>query len=84
MGKMEPLPSFPIDNTLKSVGMFRESDSEVIAQMLASNSFDKDYDVSQGPQWEKRIAAFMHEVESREEAFGIDHKFSLMEPILLF
>jgi len=43
------------------VGMFRESDSEVIAQMLASNTFKEGYDDSQGPQWEQRIAAFMHE-----------------------
>jgi amidophosphoribosyltransferase len=43
------------------VGMFRTSDSEVIAQMLASNNFQEGYDISQGPQWEQRIAAFMHD-----------------------
>jgi len=47
----------------RGVGMFRESDSEVIAQLLASNTFKEGYDVSQGPQWEQRIASFLYESE---------------------
>jgi amidophosphoribosyltransferase len=43
----------------RGVGMFRESDIEVIAQILASNP--PEYDSSKGPQWELRISSFMHE-----------------------
>jgi amidophosphoribosyltransferase len=41
------------------VGMFRTSDSEVIAQMLASNAFEEYADAAL-PHWERRISAFMH------------------------
>jgi amidophosphoribosyltransferase len=37
--------------------MFRDSDIEVIAQMLSSNP---DHDI-ESPQWEKRIQAFLHQ-----------------------
>jgi len=48
----------------KGIGMFRDSDIEVIAQHLASNpQTDEQTDETQGPQWEKRLAAFMHECE---------------------
>jgi len=45
------------------VGMFASSDCEVIAQMLASNSFKEGYNIDDGPQWEQRISAFMHASE---------------------
>jgi len=45
----------------RGVGMFKESDIEVIAQLLASNP--PGYDPNKGPQWEQRIASFMHEAD---------------------
>eukprot|EP01116_Phalansterium_solitarium_P024659 TRINITY_DN9093_c0_g1_i1.p1 TRINITY_DN9093_c0_g1~~TRINITY_DN9093_c0_g1_i1.p1 ORF type:complete len:522 (-),score=120.05 TRINITY_DN9093_c0_g1_i1:110-1573(-) len=43
----------------RGIGMFKESDVEVIAQLLAANP--PGYDATQGPQWDKRIASFMHD-----------------------
>lgn len=63
-----------------SVGMFRDSDIEVIAQMLSSNA--PGYDPTKGPQWEQRISSFMHEVIIIFlKAFS--NKFSLTELIPL-
>jgi amidophosphoribosyltransferase len=45
----------------RGIGMFRESDIEVIAQLLAANP--PGYDATKGPQWEQRISAFMHEAD---------------------
>jgi amidophosphoribosyltransferase len=47
-------------NLMKNgVGIFRESDVEIIAQILAQNP--EGYDISEGAQWEKRITSFMHQ-----------------------
>jgi len=60
----------------RGVGMFKESDIEVIAQMLASG------DNEDGPNWEAKISSFMHESDGayslvimiREAIFGCrDH-----------
>ena len=41
--------------------MFRDSDIEVIAQLLSSNP--PDYDEKKGPEWEKRLTRFLHQSE---------------------
>jgi len=43
----------------KGIGMFKESDIEVIAQILSSTE-DKE---TNGPNWETRISSFMHQAD---------------------
>jgi hypothetical protein len=42
--------------------MFKDSDIEVIAQMLAANP--PEYDLTKGPAWESRISTFLHQANN--------------------
>jgi len=54
------------------VGMFTENDIEVIGQSLAANP--PGYDPSKGPQWESRIASFMHESDGAYSLVILTHE----------